>query len=137
MNKLAIAALSQWDEPQMFEDEEFYIEVNKVIKLVKLHKGKVASIHQRYFPLLTQLLMSSIEATIRAIDSAVDDVKTELINTLAALRDASAELEKNNVITFLLYVHKGALKADEKPDENRLKRLLSESALHICLALVM
>ena len=94
MNKLAIAALSQWDEPDMFDDETLYEEVSTIIGLITLHEGNLAPINKNHFALLTRLLEGCVEATISAIDSAKDDIKAELIHTLEALCDASNELKK-------------------------------------------
>jgi hypothetical protein len=85
INELVMQALSQWDNPQMFEDIQVYMDVSALLVVIMQKDIVIETLPSGQLALLQELVSLSMEATINAFEQAQDHHKALLISILEAL----------------------------------------------------
>lgn len=93
INSVTMKALLQWDDPRVYEDVKFYMEVSALLVLVTQKDSAVELLSSAQLGLLSHLVSGSMEATINAFEKAEAEHQSELIEILEHLSNFAEEIE--------------------------------------------
>jgi hypothetical protein len=93
INKIVMNSLLQLDEPQMFKDINFYMEVNALLVFLMHEDINLKDLSSEQMSLLEHLITVALQATINAFEKVEAEQQGEVVEILEALSAFADELQ--------------------------------------------
>jgi hypothetical protein len=94
INKIVMKSLLNWDEPQMFKDINFYMEVNALLVFLMHEDINLKDLSSEQISLLEHLITGALQATINAFEKVENEQQGEVVEILEALSAFADELQE-------------------------------------------